>query len=195
MSFFRVWLSGYYHPARFAEGLRDRPAPQWGFYAVLLRSLALSLLTYLPLYALGRVPPTPSYLPFLATERYYGALLWIAPLVVASQWLLDAALVHVVLRLLGRPSDVDHILNLSAMTGLVVGAFLILWDWIWIALGGMDQILLGTSHLVLDAWFVVLNTTGLKRLLGVPAWLGVLLSVLMIAAAMPLAIMFMRSPL
>jgi hypothetical protein len=35
----------------------------------------------------------------------------------------------------------------------------------------------------------------LKRLLDVPAWLGAALYVLSIAAALPLAVMFMRSPL
>jgi hypothetical protein len=195
LGFFRVWLSGYYSPARFAAGLRDRPAPLWGACAVLVRCALLSLLTYLPLQLSGRVPPTPSNLSFIATEQYYGALIWLAPLVLVVQWLLGGAIAHVTLRLAGRPSNIDVILNISAMAGLVVGTFLVAWDWVWILVGGMDQILLGISHLILDIWYIVLTVTGLRRLLEVPVWLGVVLCLLIIATAMPLAIMFMRSPL
>ena len=38
-------------------------------------------------------------------------------------------------------------------------------------------------------------TIGLKRILGVPVWLGALLSLLGIPIALPFGIMFMRSPL
>jgi len=195
MSFFRVWLVGYYSPAKFAEGMKGKPAPHWGLCAQILRAALLALVTYLPLHLMGRVPPTPSHLSFVPTARYYGALVWIAPLVLLAQWVLCGGVAHVVLRLLGRPSDVDVILNIGGMTALVVGAFLILWDWAWIGIGGMDQISLGISHLVLDLWGALLTAVALKRILGVPTWLGVLLYVLTVAAALPLAIMFMRSPL
>ena len=42
---------------------------------------------------------------------------------------------------------------------------------------------------------MVIATIGLKRILGVPVWLGALLSFLGIPIALPLGIMFMRSPL
>ncbi|MBN1399447.1 MAG: hypothetical protein JXA74_01345 [Anaerolineae bacterium] len=202
MTFFQVWLSGYYSPGRFARGLLDRPAPQWGLLAVGLRAALISLGLYLPLHLLGRTPPLRSYLPFIPTERYYGALVWITPLVLVAQWLLDGALTHVLLRLLRRPSDLDQILNIYGLSALVVGAFLMVWDWAWIAIGiawdpygGIDQFLLGTSHLVLDVWGLVLAVVALKGLLGVPIWLGVALDLLAVAASLPLAIMFMRSPL
>jgi hypothetical protein len=78
---------------------------------------------------------------------------------------------------------------------LVVGAILLLWDWLWLIAGGMDQYALGISHLVIDLWGAVLVAVGLKRLLDVPAWLGAVLYVLAVASALPLAVMFMRSPL
>ena len=193
--FLRVWLTGYANPAKLIDGLADKPAPHWGLYGHLLRALMDSFLLYLPLYLLGRTPPTPSYVSFIATEKYYGALVWLAPIVFTAQWILQSGVMHVALRLSGRPSDLDRILNITGMGTLVVGAFLVLWDWVWIITGGMDQHWLGYSHLLIDVWGVVIVVVGLRKLLGVPVWLGIGVYILTIASAVPLAIMFMRSPI
>ena len=80
---------------------------------------------------------------------------------------------------LGVPAgDVDQILNISGMSVLVVGAFLFLWDWAWFAAGGVEQYFLGFSHLVISLWAVVIEAIGLKKILGVPIWLGRILSFL-----------------
>jgi len=100
-----------------------------------------------------------------------------------------------VLRFSGRRSDVDQILNIFGISALVVGAFILVWDWTWLAVGGIDQYLLGISHLLISLWGVVIEIIGLKRLLGVPIWLGAILSLLEIPIALPFGIMFMRSPL
>ncbi|NTU76812.1 MAG: hypothetical protein HGA90_03225, partial [Alphaproteobacteria bacterium] len=63
------------------------------------------------------------------------------------------------------------------MGALVVGAFLLVWDWVWFAIGGVDQYFLGYSHLVISLWAVVISVIGLKRIVGVPVWLGVAPSV------------------
>ena len=60
---------------------------------------------------------------------------------------------------------------------------------------GVDQYLLGISHLLISLWAVAIETIGLKRILGVPVWLGLTLSILEIPIALPFGIMFMRSPL
>jgi hypothetical protein len=195
MRFIWVWLTGYYNPVKMIEALRSEPAPLWGFYGQLLRAALDSLLLYLPVALMGGVPPTPSNLSFLPTEQYYWHLIWIAPLVLGAVWLVSSAFTHVVLRLTGRPSDFDQILNIVGMATLVVGAFLLVWDWVWFALGGANQYFLGISHLVIDLWGVVITAIGLKRILDVPIWLGAVLSLLSIPIALPLAIMFMRSPL
>ena len=195
MSFFRVWCLGYFSPRRLIEQLEDKPAPQWGFIAQLLRAAAVSLVLYLPLGLTGTQPPIPSYLSFVESCRYYLALVWIAPLVIMAQWLLGAAVIHLVLRLSGRGSSIDQILNITGMAALVVGSVLIIWDWLWYAIGGIDQIWLGISHLVIDLWGVLIIVTGLKRILRVPVWLAVLLTLASIASSLPPAIMFMRSPL
>jgi hypothetical protein len=195
MRFIRVWLTGYYNPVKMIEALRSEPAPHWGFYGQLLRAALDSLLLYLPVALMGRAPPTPSNLSFLPTEQYYWHLIWIAPLVLGAVWLVSSAFTHVVLRLTGRPSNFDQILNIVGMATLVVGTFLLAWDWVWIGLGGANQYFLGISHLVIDLWGVVITATGLKRILDVPIWLGAVLSSLGIPISLPLAIMFMRSPI
>jgi hypothetical protein len=195
LNIIQLWFTGYVSPAKLVDELRSKPAPLWGFYAQLLRASLDALLLYLPLFLLGREPPTRSYLTFVPTQDYYRALVLLAPVVLTAQWLLGGALMHVVLRLWGRKSDIDQILNISGMATLVIGAFLVVWDWVWIFLGGMNQNLLGTSHLLIDVWWVVIMVVGLKRILGVPVRSGILLSLLVIAVSLPLAVMFMRSPL
>ena len=195
MSFVRVWFTGYYNPAKMIEQLRSKPAPHWGFYGQFLRAALDSLVLYLPVALMGRIPPTPSNLAFLSTEQYYGHLVWLSPIILGADWLLASAFTHVVLRLAGRQSDFDQILNIGGMATIVVGAFLLMWDWAWFALGGVNQYFLGITHLAISLWAVVIGAIGLKRILGVPIWLGVILTFLGIPIAMPFGIMFMRSPL
>ena len=195
MNFVRVWLTGYYNPVKMIEQLRSEPAPHWGFYGQFLRAALDSLLVYLPVALMGRIPPTGSNLSFLPTEQYYWHLIWLSPIILGAQWLLASAFTHVVLRLAGRQSDFDQILNIGGMAAIVVGAFLVVWDWSWLALGGVDQYFMGISHLVISLWAVVIGAIGLKRILGVPIWLGAVLTFLNIPIAMPFGIMFMRSPL
>ena len=195
MSFVRVWFTGYYNPAKMIEQLRSKPAPHWGFYGQFLRAALDSLLLYLPVALMGRIPPTPSNLAFLSTERYYWHLVWLSPIILGADWLLASAFTHVVLRLAGRRSDFDQILNIGGMATIVVGAFLLVWDWAWFASGGVNQYFLGISHLAIGLWAVVIGAIGLKRILGVPIWLGAILTFLGIPIALPFGIMFMRSPL
>jgi hypothetical protein len=194
MDFFRVWLAGYYSPSVFAQGLKGKPAPQWGLYGQGLRALVDALLLYLPLAVLGRQPSMPSFLTFLPTERYYAASVVLAPVFLVAQWLLLSAVVHVILRLARRPSDFDQILNLTGMASLVVGAVLVIWDWAWVSMGWQSDVLLGISHLVLVLWYVVLTTVGFRQLLGLPVWLGILLNLLWLLLGEPLGVLFMRGP-
>lgn len=111
-----------------------------------------------------------------------------------TEWLLGAVVIHVILRMRSMPSDIDPILNITGMSGLVIAGALIVWDWIWITFGGLNQYLLGISHLLIDVWWFVLVITGFKRLLGIPAWLGFVLSLFAFITSMPFAILFMRAP-
>jgi hypothetical protein len=194
MSFLRVWFTGYFRPAQFIEHLRSKPAPQWGIFASFLRGIFDSLLLYLPISLMGRVPPTPSYLSFVSTERYYFALIWMAPFILLIELLMQSVVIHVILRLLGRHSDIDQILNITGMTSLVVGMVLIPWDWIMYALGLADQYFLGITHLIITLWAVAIMVVGLRKILSVPTWLSIVLSIIVIPIALPFAMMFMRSP-
>ncbi|UCD37369.1 MAG: hypothetical protein JSW54_11125 [Fidelibacterota bacterium] len=193
-SFLRVWLMGYTQPLRVGEALRDKPAPFWGLAAQLIRAMMDALLVYLPMSIIGAVPESPSTLSFIPTESYYAISVGMAPLFILGQWLLLCAVLHVVLRLTGRASDLDQILNLTGMAALVVGTVLVVWDWIWFGLGWHSDVVLGISHLVIDVWGIVIIVAGLRILLGVPVKLGIILNLIWLALGVPLAMIFMRSP-
>jgi len=93
MSFVRLWLTTCYNPVKMIEELRSKPAPQWGFYAQLLRAALDSLLPHLPIALKGRIPHAGS-LSFLLTEQYYWHLIWLSPIVLAVQWLPPSAFIH-----------------------------------------------------------------------------------------------------
>jgi hypothetical protein len=116
------------------------------------------------------------------------------PFVLIAEMLMGAVVIHVLLRLLGRRSDIDQIINIVGMSALIVGAVLIPWDWAWFALGGVDQYFLGISHLVISLWATVIIGVGLQRILSVPLWLGIALSIISIPVQLLFAMMFMRSP-
>jgi len=194
VTFLGLWLTGYVSPRRLVDGLAHAPAPHYGIYAQLLRGLFDSLLIYLPVALLGRVPPTPSYLPFIPTERYYAGLVVLGPLVLLADLLLSAAFLHIALRLLGRASSYDILVNLIGMAALVVGAVLIPWDWVWYFMGRVNQYFLGISHLVMSLWATVIIVTGMNRLLDVPVRTAIPLSLLAMVVSLPLRIVFMRSP-
>ena len=195
MAFLRLWLTAYRRPARFADGLRDKPAPHWGLAAVVLRGLLDSLLLYLPIYLMGWQPPTPSFIPIFSTENYYRTLVFIGPLLFLAHWLMSGAFTHVVFRLTHRRSDIDLILNVVGMTNLVIAAVILAWDWLCIAAGWGDQWLLGISHLIIDGWGIAISIIVYKRLMGVPAWLVILLALVGIVSWLPLGMTFMRSPI
>lgn len=193
-NFLHAWMLGFISPSRFIAILMDKPAPRWGFVGQGLRALLDSLLLYLPLALMGRTPSTPSWLAFLPTEQYYAGAVILAPVFLICQWLLLSVGLHVTLRLLGRSGGIDQILNLTGMVALVVGSFILVWDWIYIALGLGDAALLGLSHLAIDIWAIALTVLGLKRMLVVPVPLGVALNILWLAIGVPLAMVFMRAP-
>jgi len=194
MSFIRLWFTGYYNPAKMMAELASKPAPHWGFYGQLLRAAFDSLFLYLPTALMGFVPPTRSFLAFLPTDMYYWHLIWLSPIVLAAEWLLPAAFNHVFLRFAGKRTDYDQLLNIGGITALVVGAFILVWDWIIISIGGANQYFLGYSHLVISLYGVALGAIGMKRILAVPTWLGVILGLLTIPITLPFGIMLMRSP-
>lgn len=194
--FFRLWLYGYIRPYRMVEGLNKADSPFIGFFSTLVRGLINALLLYLPLYVMGRVPSLGSSISFIETKDYFLFLFLIVPFYFLFLWLFLSGAVYVILRIIvKRRPNFDHLLNIFGLIGLVVGSFLLLWDWLWILLGSTNYVLLGISHLVIDIWAIVLTVISLKRILGVPIWIGVILNLIWILLALPLTMLIMRSPL
>jgi hypothetical protein len=194
VNFIQVWLLGYINPARFVKALKDKPAPLWGLIGQVVRSLMISLLLYFPIALSGRIPSTPSYITLIPTEKYYINLIWLTPLVVMTEWLLGAVVIHIFLHLQKKTSNLDLILNVTGMASLVIGLILLVWDWIWFFVGGVNQYFLGITHLVIDLWWFVIVIIGLKEVLGISVRDGIVVCLLAFATSMPFAILFMRAP-
>jgi len=194
MNFIQVWIAGCTNPKKFIDELRTKPAPHWGIYSTVLRGLMDSLLLYLPISIMGREPPTPSYLTIFPSESYYNTLIWITPLIFMMQWLLSAAIMHTFFRLRNISSDFDQILNITGMSGLVIGFVLLIWDWFWFFVGGVDQYILGISHLIIDIWWFALVVFGIKQVLGISKRLGITACIFSFIGVFPIAVIFMRAP-
>jgi len=86
-------------------------------------------------------------------------------------------------------------LNISGFVTLAIGTVIIIWDIFWLIVGGQNQYSMGMSHVIIDIWAIAIITIALKRILDVPIWLGNLLNIAGIAVSLPLAILFMPSPI
>jgi len=193
MGLLQLWFAALFHPSRAFEELKRKPAPQWGLYATLLRALFIILIWYLPLYLLGVKPSPPSYLTFVPTENYYAASMIIFPLYNVAIWLLFSAIVYVILRLGGWKSDIDQILNIGGIAGLVFQPVISLFDWIGVVLGWHSlPVVLGISHLCIDIWVIVWVAKGYNKILGLPIWLSAGLTLLVTIVNVPLAMLFLR---
>src|SRR5512137_2060168 len=115
MAFLRLWLNGILHPARAFDELKTRPAPRWGLIAVAIRFVGTSLTTELLSIALHLRPFQPPYLTFLPAEGYYRYQFFFMPLFGLGVWLLTSAVAHVTLRLAGKRSDMDQVLNIIGL--------------------------------------------------------------------------------
>ncbi|MBI5870811.1 MAG: hypothetical protein HZB44_07650 [Actinobacteria bacterium] len=193
MEFVRLWFYGYSRPQALVDGLLARRGYWSGLGAQALRATLDSLLIYLPVAIAGRVPPQEPLLP-IAPERYYLFLVFSTIPILLAEMLLGATTIHVILRALRRDSDLGVIVNLLGMSALVVGALIVLWDWMWFAIGYYDQYFLGISHLFLSLWSVFIVCLGLKRRFGVSVRLGIALNFASMVAALTLAVTLMRSP-
>ena len=161
MNFVRVWLLGVIHPVRSLDELKDKPAPQWGLWAVLIRFVTTALIETLPLYVLGREPFAPSYLTFLATKNYYSAEVFFLPLFGVALWLLMSALAHVLLRISGKSSDIDRILNIVGLGMLIPMPVLWTWDVAMIMLNNFTTPVSALSHATVQVWEASIEAAGL----------------------------------
>ena len=192
MTFLQVWLSGLINPSRAFDEPKSKPAPMWGFWAVLIRWAVTSLTTTLALYLLGRMPFEPSYLTFLTTENYYAAEVFFLPVFGLAVWLLGSAIVHLVLRLARKTSDFDQILNILGMGMLIPTPVVWIWDWTMIALNWYQMTVMAISHSFFTLWGVILYSIGFKRILGLRALVAIGLALVITVVYISLAMIFVR---
>jgi hypothetical protein len=193
MRFLQIWLQGLYNPAGAFKRLQPRPAPYWGLWATLLRFSVTALTSILALRLLGRTPFHPSYLTFLAAEQYYTAEIFFLPLFGLGCWLLSGALVHLVLRGMGKQSDFDWILNVIGFGLLIPMPAVWLIDWISIALDLYGRGTTPLIHSLISLWEIILIGVGLAKMAETRRWVYFLLAALVkIGVYIPLAALFVR---
>jgi hypothetical protein len=193
ITFLRIWFQGLYNPGRAIKRLQSKPAPYWGLWAILLRFGATALTSILALRLLNRKPFFPFYLTFLATDQYYTAEIFFLPLFGLACWLLAGALVHLVLRGMGKQSDFDWILNAIGFGLLIPMPVTWLVDWSSIAFGVYGRGITPLIHALISVWEIALIGVGLARMEEARPWVYALLAVLVkVGVYIPLAALLIR---
>lgn len=186
--FLRLWASGLIHPTRAFVELGERPAPEWGFWAVTVRFVVTSLTTTLSLLILRRTPFTPPYLTFIAPKRYYAAELFFLPMFGLAAWLLMSATAYLILHLRRHPATLDQLLNIVGFGMLVPMPPLWVADWAMIATGTFRLPAVAVIHATVELWEALLFAAGFRTVtgLGTPqaVILGVALGALYVGMAM-----------
>jgi len=190
MNLLQLWWTGLTSPRRAFAELRSRPAPQWGFWVVLVFNLLISATTTLPRYLLGQGILMPSALTFLPDENYLLAEIFFLPPVRVLHWLLSAAVVHLSLRLIRHPGGFDQLLNMGGLGYLIVMPFILVTDWLFIAAGRYD--IAEYVHSLTLPWSLILSVIGLKEVLGVKAATALGLAVVGTPLTLPLLAIFAR---
>ena len=192
MNFFQIWFLGIVNPSLAFDELREKPAPHWGFWAVLIRFIGTSMTTILALFLLDRQPFERSYLTFLSEENYYAAEIFFLPIFGIAIWILSSGIVHLVLCLGGKNSNFDQILNVVGMGMLIVMPVVWFWDWTMIGLNRYRMNLMAISHSVFAIWGMILHTIGFKKVLGVRTRLAIMLALIIPCVYIPVAMIFVR---
>lgn len=190
MNLFQFWWLGLTHPGQAFRELKSKPAPAWGFWVVLVYNLLISSITLSALYLLHRQPFLESWLTFLPTAKYYLAEIFFLPPLRIAVWLISAAVIHLGLRLAKQASDFDTLLNIGGLCTLITMPFILLPDWLCIALNAYW--LAEYTHPLVAFWGAVLTVIGLKKLLGVKAGLAIGLVLISMAVSLPLLAIFAR---
>lgn len=192
MTFIRLWLAGIYNPARFAEELKGKPAPLWGFAAVAIRFFGTTLTTGLLAVITHLRPFQASSLTFLPTDVYYRYQLFFMPVFGLAVWLLMSAVAHTAMRLTGKRSDFDRVLNIVGMGMLIPMPVVWLWDWTMIGLGTFQLVTMSISHSVFQLWEVSVQAICFRRNLGLGVLSAMVLAVGINVIFVLLAMIFVR---
>lgn len=165
-------------PEAFAE-LKSELPPLWGFLAVLTRFAGGSLIGAVLLLLLPhRRPFERPYFSFLGEETYYAAQVFISPLFGIAIWLLMGSIAHLILRLSGRTSEFDQILNVIGLGMLIPMPVVWIWDQAMIAINAYQITFMSVSHTVFQVWEILVESIGLTKILGIKPSLSLGLAVL-----------------
>jgi Yip1 domain len=192
MGLLQLWLAALFHPSRAFEEFKRKPAPQWGLLAVLTRFIPTSLIVTLPLFLLGREPFTPSSLTFLTTNNYYIAQVFFLPIFGLTIWLLMSAFAYVVMRLAGKGSDFDQVLNIVGVGMLIPIPVVWAWDVTMIALNLYQLPVMAVSHTLFQLWEASIEAVGFVRLLRLGIVPAIVVALIINALYIALAAIFIR---
>ena len=186
----QLWWLGVRRPGRAFEAIRDRPAPAWGFWILVVFNLTISLTTDLVRYLRQEPLVLPSWLTFLPEERYLFAELFFLPALRVLMGLLSAAVTHTFLRMARQASDYDRLVNIGGMIYLVVMPVIFISDWLLLAIQRYD--LVTYTHSLSLPWSIALGVIGLRTFFGTRAWLALAASLLSSLLTVPFLSIFAR---
>lgn len=193
MNLFQLWWTAMVHPARAFEEVGRKPSPMWACWVLVIFNLLISLTTNLARFLSSGELLLPSWLTFLPDDRYLFAQLFFIPVLRMLLWVMSSGIVHVILRLSGRKSDFDLILQIGGVIYLVVMPYTLAVDWASLALGvfgfGLIVFIHGTVDLV---WSFALTVIGLHVLLRLEWRTAMLLNLLSTLVSLPLLAVFAR---
>ena len=192
MSLIQLWTTGVYHPRLAFEVVRDSKSLRWAFGSVLIFNLVISLTTTAAQILLGREPQLESVLTFIPTEHYLQAEFFFLPILRISLWLLQAAVIHLGIRLTGQPSDLDRILLIGGLTYFVVMPPLLVSDWILVAINRFEVAITMYTHGFVAIWSMILTILGLQTLLRIRRSLAAVTSILALLLTLPYLMIFAR---
>jgi hypothetical protein len=192
MSLIQYWWTGITQPAAAFGQLEVKTSPHWAFWCVLIINVVVSLTTTTSQVLLGRAPQLESVLTFLPTERYLQAEIFFLPVLRIGIWLLQAAIIHLGIRLAGQVSDMDRILMIGGLIYLIVMPPLMVTDWVLVGLDRFEVGITMYTHGLAALWSVILTILGLRVLLGIKLPLGVLTSTVALISTLPLLMIFAR---
>ena len=192
LDFLYFWFRAIFKPIRTIDELIRKPSPTWGLWAVLTRFIVTSLTTTLALYLLGRLPFVDSQLTILPIENYYKAEIFFLPFWGLGIWLLMSSLSHIIIRLSGRSSNFDHVLNIIGIGMLVPMPFLWLWDWTSIGLNWPYLPQLAVAHSLSQIWEGSIQAIGFRRIVGLKVRFAIILAIVINVVYILLAQFFIR---
>ena len=126
------------------------------------------------------------------TERYLQAEVFFLPVLRLCIWLLQAAIIHLGIRLAGKASDMDRILLIGGFVYLVVMPPILVTDWLLVAIDRFDVSITMYTHGFVALWSLTLMSFGLKSLLKIKFVLAICTSMLALITTIPLLMIFAR---